>query len=83
MTKEFKNRVTASSFLQWYFSNSENTNDAESIGNRAIASLNCEGSFNISVRILFDECGYIPQHICEDADGDNEYDPSEVCFIQD
>jgi hypothetical protein len=80
MTKEFKNHVTASRFLAWYFSDSE---DAESIGNRAIASLNWEGSFNISVRILFDECGYIPQHICEDADGDNEYDPSQVCFIQD
>lgn len=80
MTKEFKNQVTASSFLAWYFSDSD---DAKSIGNRVIASLNHDGSFEISVRELFDTCGFIPQHICEDADGDNEYDPSEVCFIQD
>lgn len=80
MEKQFKNWVTASSFLEWYFSDEEML---ESFASMGIDALIKEGSFNISARILFDNCGYIPQFICEDSNGDNEYDPSEVCFIQD
>jgi hypothetical protein len=80
LKKNYKNRVTASSFLEWYL---ETTDDYVYLGEKVKESLLKEGSFNISARMLFDECGYIPQHICEDDDGDNEYDPSEVCFIQD
>lgn len=78
--KAYKNSVTASSFLEWYFSDEEML---ESFASMGIDALGKEGSFNISARILFDECGYIPQFICEDSKGDNEYDPSEVEFIQD
>lgn len=80
MTKEFKNRVTASNFLQWYFSERD---DVIKFGYEVYECLVHDGTFNISARMLFDECGYIPQHICEDDDGDNEYEPSQVCFIQD
>lgn len=80
MTKQFKNRVTASNFLAWYFSDSDMVED---MGNRVVESLMATGSCDLSARGLFDECGYIPQYICEDSKGDNEYDPSEVCFIQD
>jgi hypothetical protein len=75
-----KNKVKASDFLAWYFTDSD---DAESIGNRVIESLQCDGTFTIDVQTLYDECGYIPQHICEDSDGDNEYEPNEVLLIQD
>lgn len=80
MEKQFKNHVLESSFIEWYFSEEEMLESFTSMG---IDALIKEGSFNISARILFDECGYIPQHICEDSSGDNVYEPSEVCFIQD
>jgi len=73
-----KNKVKASKFLEWYFSDSD---DAKSIGNRVIESLQCDGTFTINVQTLYDECGYIPQHICEDADGKDEYEASEVLLI--
>jgi hypothetical protein len=79
-TSKMKNKVKASDFLEWYFSDSE---DAESIGNRAIESLECDGTFTIDVQTLYDECGYIPQHICVNKKGDEDYDPSEVELIQD
>lgn len=80
LMKGYKNQVTASRFLAWYFSEVEM---AESFGRMAITSLKKEGSFNISARMLFDDCGYIPQYICENKNGDAEYTPSEVVFIQD
>lgn len=77
--KGYKNKVTASSFLAWYFSDSA---DAIDIGYRVISELNEHGKVTLSVESLFDECGYIPQYICE-IDGDDEYDPSEVLLVDD
>ena len=77
--KGYKNKVTASSFLAWYFSDST---DAHDIGYRVISELNENGKVTLSVESLFDECGYIPQYICE-MDGDDEYDPSEVLLVDD
>jgi DNA-directed RNA polymerase specialized sigma54-like protein len=74
------NSVTASSFLDWYFTDED---DTITIGNRAIDELNDTGTFTISVEQLFDECGYIPQEKCENNDGDNEYDPSQIELIND
>lgn len=79
------NSVTASRFLAWYFSDSEMV---ESFGQRAVKMLQDEGFVNISARQLFEDCGYIPQHICEDWDEnwDNEqqeYSPSDIEFIND
>jgi len=73
-----KNKVTKSSFLDWYFSDSD---DAQTMGYDVISSLRDEGEFIITTQDLFDRCGYIPQHICENNDGDNEYDSSEVELI--
>lgn len=74
-----KNQVTKSSFLDWYFSDSD---DAHTMGYDVISDLRNEGSFTISVEELFNRCGYIPQHICVDnKDLHNEYDPSEVELI--
>lgn len=74
------NSVTASRFLAWYFSDSEMV---ESFGQRAVKMLQDEGFVNISARQLFEDCGYIPQHICENDEGDYEYSPESVEFIND
>ena len=81
LKKGFKNEVTASAFLNWYFSE---TIDAHDIGYRVIESLKSDGVFSISARQLFDECGYIPKYICidnTDAEG-VDYDPTEVELIR-
>ena len=74
-----KNKVTESAFLNWYFSDSD---DVKMLGTRALESLLSEGMFNVDARTFFDECGYIPQHICEDSEGNADYDPSEVELIK-
>jgi hypothetical protein len=73
-----KNKVKASDFLKWYFSDNDDLRD---IGYRVYESLMKWGKYSINVQTLYDQCGYIPQHICEDSDGNNEYDPSEVLLI--
>jgi hypothetical protein len=75
----YKNKVKASSFLAWYFIDSMDERD---IAYRVITELKAFGRVTISAGSLFDGCGYIPQYICE-VDGDAEYDPSEVLFIDD
>lgn len=75
-----KNKVTASKFLNWYFSSSD---DVKSLGERAIKMMLDEGFVNISARQLFDETSYIPSFICEGEEMDKEYDPTEVEFIND
>lgn len=74
------NSVTASKFLDWYFSDSD---DVTSFGDRCVEMIQSEGFVNLSARQLFDECGYIPQFICEDSDGNEEYSPSDIEFIND
>ena len=74
------NSVTASRFLSWYFSDSDMV---ESFGQRAVKMLQDEGFVNISARQLFEDCGYIPQFICENDEGDYEYSPESVEFIND
>ena len=77
---QFKNKVTASSFLSWYLSDGDEIQD---FGQRCFDMMLAFGFVNISTRVLFDECGFIPQYICEDDDGDAEYSPDEIEFIQD
>lgn len=73
-----RNKVTSSAFLNWYFSDSS---DIETLGQRAVSNLFDYGAFFITPLDLFIECGYIPQSICVDSDGNEEYSPSEVEFI--
>jgi hypothetical protein len=86
METNFKNKVTKSAFLNWYFSDAD---DINTIGNRVIKGLKADGTITLSVDELFNEAGYIPQHICE-VDGaekdylsEDEYHPSEVELIDD
>lgn len=80
LMKGYKNKVKASAFLQWYF---DDASDVRYLGSKALESLMKNGFYNVDVRTFFDECGYIPQCICEDADGGDEYKPSDVLLIQD
>jgi hypothetical protein len=78
---DFKNRVTATAFLEWYFSD---RSDYERAGELLYESLINGGSFSITAYQLFKSCGYIPQLICEevkDCDYVIEYTPEEVAFI--
>lgn len=77
--KVYKNKVTKSSFLDWYFSDID---VVESFSNNTIADLKRDGKTTLTARQLFDDCGYIPQFICE-IDGDDEYNSTEVEFIED
>ena len=86
METNFKNKVTKSAFLNWYFSYAD---DIKTIGHRVIEGLKDDGTITLSVDELFNEAAYIPQHICE-VDGaekdylsEDEYQPSEVELIDD
>ena len=73
------NSVTKSSFLDWYFSDED---DTITIGERVINELNDTGTFTISVEQLFDDCGYIPNWICEgESDKFTDLDTDNVQII--
>lgn len=77
-----KNKVLASNFIEWYFDN----DIISDLGNTVATSLFETGEFNIDAQEVFDQSGYIPLGICENDDTsceDEEYDPSEVEFIND
>jgi hypothetical protein len=80
MATTFLNKVTTTDFLSWYFSD---PSDAHAIGYEVISTLKSNGVFTISVRDLFDNCGYIPGHICVDNKEEIEYEPSQVELIKD
>lgn len=81
----FKNRVTATAFLEWYFSE---RSDFERAGELMYDALMNGGSFSITAYGLFKTCGYIPEYICENVPILNqvdykytEYSSDEVAFI--
>jgi hypothetical protein len=77
MNTQFKNKVKADKFMAWYLSDWDTTH---STAQSLISGLVSNGVVNMTARQLFDECGYIPQSICE-VDGDAEYMPSEVELV--
>jgi hypothetical protein len=76
------NSVKASRFLDWYFADYE---DLASFGLQCMEWIKKFGKTDITSEQLFEQCGYIPQHICEDYDGvyEVEYEPEDVEFIND
>ena len=84
MTTKKLNSVTASKFLEWYFSDISEIRD---FGNAMVEQMTTFGCVNIDVKQLFDGCGYIPESICEDWDDDwgneEEYNPEDLEFIND
>lgn len=71
-----ENKVTKSRFLSWYFADSD---DEKQFGARCIEKMQMDGYVNISVDILFEECGYIPAFICEGQSNNfiDDYEPNE------
>ncbi len=81
--QELKGSVTASSFIEWYFSDED---DTLNIGREVIANLKSAGSHTVTVKGLFDTCGYIPEHICTtfaNVDDDYEFETNDLIFIDD
>ena len=77
-TMAFKNQVTEQRFLEWYFTDSD---DMKYFGARIVNEIIKNGSMSISSRQLFDECAFIPGHICVN-NSEEEYNPREVVFIE-
>jgi len=84
MNTQKVNSVTASKFLNWYFSDSSEIRD---FGNAMVEQLTTFGTADISVEQLFDGCALIPQYICEhwdeDWENEQEYSPSSIELIND
>lgn len=83
--QEMKGSVTASAFIEWYFSDESDYRD---LGRDVVFNLKTNGYFNITVKELFDSCGYIPEHICESfnkvyEEDFIEYEPNDLIFIDD
>ena len=75
--KTYKNKVHKADFLDWYF------NDLSTIGivDELISVLKSSGRVVFDVHQIFKDCQYIPQHICVDSNGDEEYLSEEVELI--
>lgn len=73
-----KIKVKESDFLSWYFSDQE---DILTFGRNMITELQSQGFVKESVQSLLDRCGYIPGHLSENPDNDNEYDPEDVELV--
>lgn len=77
--KDIKNKVKIDKFISWYLSERD---DVMAIGLLVKRELAREGKFDINIEQLIDECNYIPQYICEYADGEEEYEPNQVELIK-
>ncbi len=73
-----KNKISTASFLLWYFKEKQ---EVMNLGNFVIDHLLEEGTFEISVRDIFDSCHLIPQAICRDNEGNELYFPHELELI--
>lgn len=83
MEEPKKGSVKASDFIEWYFSDED---DTLNIGREVIANLKSAGSHTVTVKGLFDTCGYIPEHICTtfaNVDDDYEFETNDLIFIDD
>lgn len=81
--QEMKGSVTASAFIEWYFSDES---DYKDLGRDVAYALKESGYYNMTIERLFDSCGYIPEHICTtfvNVNDDYEYEPNDLIFIDD
>lgn len=76
--------ILASTFIEWYLSDDS---DVKDLGRDVRTALQASGYFNITIKDLYDKCGYIPQRLCDglmyEVDEEQEFDPSELIFIDD
>jgi len=68
---ENKFKLKKERFINWYFSDNDTRID---FGNNAISELEQFGKLNVTIKGLFDTCGYIPQWICEGQSINDEDD---------
>lgn len=75
------NKVRASKFLNWYFSESD---DYVTFGMKSVLSLFEHGNISLSIVDIFNDCGYIPSDICEQKDDKvKQYLPIDLLFEDD
>ena len=75
-----KNQVTKKNFIYWFADDWDDL--SVSLFNMDILGvLAKDGQITIRVEDFYDIVGYIPQRICVNRDGNEEYDPSEVELI--
>lgn len=70
-----KNKVKESRFLEWYF---QDRDDLVAFAKGILEELLISGKSIITTKTIFDTCGYIPSHICDNDSVDEEYETSEV-----
>jgi hypothetical protein len=80
-----KGSIKASDFVNWFYSDESDTKD---LGSDAVYNLKVNGYFNLTIKEVFDSCGYIPEHICTlfegvQADEDGDLAPEDLTFIDD
>ena len=59
-----KHKLLASKFIDWYFNDHD---EVKMLGKSMLHQLTNTGQCSLSVQELFDNCGYIPAYLCEDA----------------
>lgn len=76
-TEKIKLKVTKAEFLDWYYSDSD---DTLILGKNILSQLKSDGEASITVQDLFDDCGYIPTHIVSNQEDmiDDDADDDEV-----
>ena len=81
--EEMKGSIKASDFIAWYFSDQD---DVLNIGREVINAIRTAGSSTITIKSLFDSCGYIPAYECTmfvKVDDNDEFDPLDLIFVDD
>lgn len=73
--------VLASKFLAWYISDKD---DIVTLGLHVLSQLTDHGKAEITVKELYDSCGYIPGFLVEGCEDSNEdFDPEDLKLIND
>jgi hypothetical protein len=82
MKMKTKNKVTRKSFVEWIMGQAD---DYESmmfqIKDEVINELVGYGKITITIEDFFNRTGYIPQRICVNSNGDEEYTTEEVELV--
>jgi len=81
MRTKYLNRVKESDFIRWYCDDDKDF--FVNFGNAVAIEIQNTGKCNLTIKKIFDECGYIPSLICESQFNDEEYQPHEVKLIKD
>lgn len=74
-----KNLVDKKTFLNWYF---QHNDDILTVGNMIVDKLEENDVATISIKEIFDTCGYIPYHIINDYEGES-LDPKNCILLTD